>query len=355
MEHPKNDPYIKGRGAQINPTHRFAEYSYNEEDSQLIEHEAEKVPTDYIEVYPKSILNKVISEDIPAEYSMNPYQGCEHGCVYCYARNTHPYWGYSAGLEFEQKILVKKNAPQLLEAKLKSKNWEAKPIMFAGNTDCYQPIERKLQITRQMLEVLWKYRHPVSLITRNKLILRDLDILTSMAKHDLVHVAVTITTLNEKLRQKLEPRASSIPNRLEIVETLAKNGIPVFVMMAPIIPSINDHEILGLTKKVASLGAKGIGHTIVRLNDDVATIFTDWLHKNMPERADKVLNQIADCHGGQLGSKKMGERMRGQGNYANMIHQQFRVARNQFLKDVKMPPYNLDLYEQRKNPQLKLF
>ncbi|MEZ4884043.1 MAG: PA0069 family radical SAM protein [Chitinophagales bacterium] len=355
MEYPKNEHYIKGRGAQINPTHRFAEYSYDAEDNQLVEEEEEKKATNYIEVHPKSILNKVINPDIPAEYSMNPYQGCEHGCVYCYARNTHPYWGYSAGLEFEQNILVKKNAPKLLEEKLKSKNWVAKPIMFAGNTDCYQPIERKLEITRQMLEVLWKYRHPVSMITRNKLILRDLDILTKMAKHDLVHVAITITTLDEKLRQKLEPRASSIPNRLQTVEALAKNGIPVFVMMAPIIPSLNDHEILGLTKKVASLGAMGIGHTIVRLNDDVATIFTDWLQKNLPDRADKILNQIADCHGGELGSKKVGERMRGQGKYAEMIHQQFKVARNQFLKEVKMPPYNLDLYEQMKNPQLKLF
>ena len=183
--------------------------------------------TQYLEIFPKTILNKVTSTDIGMAYSMNPYQGCEHGCIYCYARNTHEYWGYSAGLDFERKILFKRNAPQLLEAKLNSKNWQPENIMFSGNTDCYQPIEKKLEITREMIKVLLKYKHPVSFITKNKLILRDLDLLKELAKLNLVHVSISITSLNEETRRILEPRTASIKKRLETVKILSDNGIPV--------------------------------------------------------------------------------------------------------------------------------
>jgi len=192
--------------------------------------------------------------------------------VYCYARNTHPYWGYSAGLDFEQKILIKNDAPKLLEKQLKSKNWKVAPIMFSGNTDCYQPIEKKLEITRKMLEVLWKYRHPVSMITKNSLILRDLDILKKMNEHNLVHVSITITTLDEELRSLLEPRTATASQRLKTIETLTANDIPVNVMMAPIIPGLNDHEILKMAETVAGLGAVSFAYTIVRLNGDLAEI-----------------------------------------------------------------------------------
>ncbi len=347
--------FLKGRGAQINPANRFHNLIYDENPIDWeLENKAE-IKTDYIAVYPKTILNKVTSPDIPGEYSMNPYQGCEHGCIYCYARNTHNYWGYSAGLEFESKILVKKNAAALLEAQLKKPKWKATPVMLSGNTDCYQPIEGKLEITRSILKTFWKYRHPVSVITKNSLILRDLDILKNLAKHQLVHVAISITTLREALRRFLEPRTATIANRLKTVQTLAENNVPVMVMMAPIIPGLNDTEILKLVKTVADLGANGVGHTLVRLNGDVAAIFEDWIRKAMPDRAEKVLNGIKSCRNGRLNESRFGKRMSGEGNTAAIIKEQFRIARQLYLKGAKRIPYNLDLHANFKTPQLKLF
>ncbi|MBL7825732.1 MAG: radical SAM protein, partial [Saprospiraceae bacterium] len=209
-------------------------------------------------------------------------------------------------------------------------------------------------LTRACLEVFWKYRHPVSLITKNSMILRDLDILKQLASENLVHVAISITTLNEELRLFLEPRTATIKSRLQVVETLSHAGIPVFVMMAPIIPGLNDHEIIPLVKAASEKGALGVGHTLVRLNGDVGVIFEDWLRKTMPDRADRVLNRIRDTHGGSLEEKRFGKRMSGEGNIAAIIHQQFRLAKEKYLKDRKMPAYNLDLYEKFKGGQLKL-
>lgn len=311
--------------------------------------------TQYLEIFPKTILNKVTSTDIGLAYSMNPYQGCEHGCIYCYARNTHEYWGYSAGLDFERKILYKKNAAELLEHKLKSENWKAENIMLSGNTDCYQPIEKKLELTRAILKVFLKYKHPVSLITKNKLILRDLDILTQLATLNLLHVSISITSLQEKTRRILEPRTASIQKRLKTVEILSKNNIPVNVMMAPIIPAINSHEIFNLVKTVSELGAKSAAYTMVRLNGAIGRIFTDWVKKTLPDRADKILNQIADCHGGQLNDSRFGIRMRGEGKIAEQVNLQFRLAKKKYLSNTSLPPLDYSLYAKNKNPQLKLF
>lgn len=308
-----------------------------------------------MDVEAKTILNKVESPDIPASWSMNPYQGCEHGCVYCYARNTHPFWGYSAGLDFEQKILVKQKAPKLLEDKLKSKKWKAAPIMLSGNTDCYQPIEKDLEITRQILQILWKYRHPVSIITKNALILRDVDILSKMAEHDLVRVAISITTRNEVLRQYLEPRTASSFSRFRTVQKLAEAGIPVHVMIAPIIPGLNEHEILGIAEKAAKLGALSIGSTMIRLNGEVATIFEDWLRKVYPDRADKILNKINEVHNGELGSQEIGKRMTGEGNISEIIQQQLQLAKKKFFSDRTIKPLNVDLHQYFKKQQLRLF
>src|SRR5579863_7481058 len=224
---PPPKEYFGGRGAQVNPANKFLKTSYVQEHWEGIDEDSlmENKHTQYIEVFPKTIVNKVDSPDIQG-YSMNPYQGCEHGCLYCYARNSHEYWGYSAGMEFEQKILIKKNAPQLLEELFKKPSWEPEAIMFSGNTDCYQPIERKMQITRQMLEVCLKYRHPVSMITKNAVILRDLDILSEMAKLRLVHVMITITSLDEDLRMVMEPRTVTYKNRMKVLKQLSSNGIP---------------------------------------------------------------------------------------------------------------------------------
>ncbi len=350
---------LKGRGAQINPPNKYHQTVKGNApvDRALVaaDWETGELHTEYLETHPKTILNKVISSDIPAEWSMNPYQGCEHGCIYCYARNTHTYWGYSAGVDFEQKILIKRNAAELLDLEFRKKNWKASPVMFAGNTDVYQPAERKFGITRACLEVFLKHKHPVSLITKNSLILRDLDLLTELSRHGLVHVAISITTLDDRLRQFLEPRTATIQQRLKTVETLTKAGVPVFVMAAPIIPGLNDHEIFGLAKASADAGALGMGYTMVRLNDDVAIIFEDWIRKTMPDRAERVLNRIRDVHNGDLSDQRPGVRMRGEGQIAEIIRDQFRVAKQKFFAGREMPPYNLDLYERMKRPQLSLF
>ncbi len=351
------DQYIHGRGAQINPDNPFDTNSYGnrgliwDDDDELQAHKT----TEHIRIYPKTILNKVDSPDIGMSYSMNPYQGCEHGCVYCYARNTHTYWGYSAGIEFEQKILVKESAPQILEKKLKSKNWKPVPIMFSGNTDCYQPAEKKYRLTRQMLEILGRYRHPVGLITKNALINRDIDILTDLAKESLVHVAISITSLDEEVRRRLEPRTSSGAKRIQVIEKLSNAGIPVTVMFAPIIPSINDREVFDIAKASADAGAVRMNHTIVRLNGAVAEIFQDWLRKNYPDRYDRVIHQIESCHGGKLNDSRFGTRMRGEGNYAQIISQQLKLAKEKYFSGRVMPEYDLSLYPKYRDGQLELF
>ena len=354
------NPTIKGRGAQLNTPNKFFELSH-EMRNDFLEfcfkegEDADKNKTLYLEVFPKTIVNKVESPDVGMAYSMNMYQGCEHGCIYCYARNSHEYWGYSAGLDFERRILIKMDAPKLLEEQIRKKNWQAYPIVMSGNTDCYQPAEKKFELTRKCLEVFLKYKHPVGIITKNSLILRDLDVLKALAKDNLIGVNVSITSLSEDTRRILEPRTATIKKRLETVRTLSENGIPVNVMIAPIIPSINSHEILPLAKKVSELGALSIGHTIVRLNGAIGEIFTDWIKKTMPDRADKVLHQIEDCHGGSLNDSRYGTRMKGEGEIAKQINDLIKLAKLKYFKDKAMPKLNGELHAQYKNGQLKLF
>ncbi len=356
----KPKEYIKGRGAQEKIHNRFAQNQYEVRDDFLNYCEAEgetafNTQTTFIETFPKTIVNKVDSPDVGMMYSLNPYQGCEHGCVYCYARNSHEYWGYGAGLDFESKILVKKNAAKLLEKKLRNKNWKAYPISLSGNTDCYQPIEKKLKITRSLLETFLKYRHPVGIITKNALIQRDLDLLSELAKHKLVSVFLSITSLQEQTRRILEPRTASIKKRLETLEKLNASGIPTNVMMAPIIPSINSHEILPLTKEISKRGAKTVGYTIVRLNGAIGRIFTKWLENTLPDRKDRILNQIKECHNGNLNDSRFGTRMTGSGNTAEQIHQLFALARKKYFPKEYKIQLNCDLHESYKDGQLRLF
>lgn len=351
---------IKGRGAQRNIHNRFFELSHEMRDDFLEfchkEGEtADKNKTQYLNVFPKTIVNKVTSPDVGMAYSMNMYQGCEHGCIYCYARNSHEFWGFSAGLDFERKILVKKDAPKLLEDLLKKKSWKAHTIVMSGNTDCYQPAEKKFQLTKQCLEVLLKYKHPVAIITKNALILRDIELLKVLAKDNLIAVNISITSLSEETRRILEPRTATIKRRLQTVKELSDNGIPVNVMLAPIIPSINSHEILPMAKAVSEAGALSIAHTVVRLNGAIGEIFTDWIRKTMPDRADKVLHQIENCHGGTLNESRYGVRMRGEGQIAKQINDLIALARLKYFRDKSMPKLNTSLHEQYKDGQLKLF
>ena len=350
----------KGRGAQKNVPNRFLKHVYEARDD-FLEHcrvtgeDARKVKTEYIPIFPKTIVNKVYSPDVGMLYSMNPYQGCEHGCVYCYARNAHEYWGYSAGLDFEQKILVKKSAPELLESKIKHKNWKAETIVLSGNTDCYQPAEKKFEITRKCLEVFLKYRHPVGMITKNALILRDLDLLKELNSHSLVRVNISVTSLSEKTRRKLEPRTASIEKRLRTIRTLSDNGIPVNAMLAPIIPGINSHELINLAKTVSDHGALSFGFTVVRLNGAIGQIFTDWIHKAMPDKAQKVLHMIQECHGGSLNDSRFGIRNRGEGKIALQIHEMAKLARKRYFRNKEFPALRKDLHESYKDGQMRLF
>lgn len=351
---------IKGRGAQRNIHNRFFELSHEMRDDFLeyCHKEGEVVDknkTQYLNVFPKTIVNKVKSPDVGMAYSMNMYQGCEHGCIYCYARNSHEFWGFSAGLDFERKILVKKDAPKLLEDLLKKKSWKAHTIVMSGNTDCYQPAEQKFQLTRKCLELFLKYKHPVAIITKNALILRDIEILKALAEDNLISVNISITSLSEDTRRILEPRTATIKRRLQTVKELSDNGIPVNVMLAPIIPSINSHEILPMAKAVSEAGALSIAHTVVRLNGAIGEIFSDWIKKTLPDRADKVLHQIENCHGGTLNESRYGVRMRGEGQIAKQINDLMALARLKYFRGKTMPKLNTSLHEQFKDGQMKLF
>ncbi|NDV14518.1 PA0069 family radical SAM protein [Muricauda sp. TY007] len=355
-----SEEFLKGRGAQQNTSNRFLQHVYEMREEflefcRLEGEEAESNKTRYIPIFPKTIVNKVDSPDVGMGYSMNPYQGCEHGCIYCYARNTHEYWGYSAGLDFERRILVKESAPKLLETKIKHKKWKAQTIVLSGNTDCYQPAEQKFGITRKCLEVFLKYRHPVGIITKNALVLRDLDILKELNKHQLVGVNISVTSLSEKTRRKLEPRTASIQKRLKTIQVLSENNIPVNAMLAPMIPGINSHELLPLAKAVAEHGALSFGLTVVRLNGAIGQIFSDWIKKAMPDRAEKVLHQIQDCHGGTLNDSRFGTRTKGEGKIAEQIHEMAHLARKRYFKDKTFPRLNMELHEEYKDGQMKLF
>jgi DNA repair photolyase len=349
--------YFKGRGAQLNTPNKFLQRAYVEEHIEgLDEPLLSNVKTQLFYEHPKKIINKLSSPDLYGMYSMNPYQGCEHGCIYCYARNTHEYWGFSAGLDFERKIIAKPDAAKLMEKQFMNKNWIVQPIMFSGNTDCYQPLERKLKITRSMLEVLLKFQHPVGMITKNSLILRDIDILKELAKLKLVHVMVSITSLREDLRLAMEPRTATAKQRLKVIEDLSKNGIPVGIMTAPIIPGLNSSEIPDLIKAAAEHGACKAGFTMIRLNGSLGAIFTDWIKKNFPDTANKVLNQIKEVHGGQLNDSRYGVRMSGEGVLADSIKQLFRSAKMKYLKGRSSYELDTTVFKRTQlNGQLDLF
>lgn len=354
MQNGEEADYFKGRGAQIQTINKFLKARYVDEHMEGLDEPLLSAPaTQVFHEHPKKIVNKITSPDLGMMYSMNPYQGCEHGCIYCYARNTHEYWGFSAGLDFESKIIVKETAPQLLEKFILHPGWQPVPISVSGNTDCYQPLEKKFEITRKILQVFARYRHPLGMITKNGLILRDLDLLSDLAKDNLVHVYISITTLDEALRRAMEPRTASAIKRLKTVEALAKAGIPVAIMNAPVIPGLNHHEIPHILKAAADHGALSAGMTVVRLNGAIGKIFEDWLRKNFPERFDKVWNQICSLHGGHVNDSQFGRRMVGDGNFADTIHQLFNVSKKKFFAGKKMPP--LDLTKFRKGGNFSLF
>lgn len=317
--------YRRGRGAQFNPPNRFLKQSRQQLHTEGIDDWSETNPaTIYLEERARSIVNKVESPDVGMFYSMNPYQGCEHGCVYCYARNTHEYWGYSAGLDFERKIMVKMNAPKLLRKFLMDPKWECMPISLSGNTDCYQPAERKFGITRQLLEICNEFNQPVGMITKNAGMLRDKDLLQEMASKKLVSILVSITSLDEGLRNIMEPRTTTSKLRLRLISELSRSGVRMGVMLGPMIPGLNDHEMQRILKAAADNGASFTAYTFIRLNGAIKLIFHDWLFKNFPDRAEKVWHLIEQSHDGKVNDSRWGIRMRGEGNIAELVAQQYK-------------------------------
>lgn len=347
---------VKGRGAVIQPPNRFQRMHYALIHPEGIdEPDATDRPTTFLEVHARTILNRVEASDLPFTWSLNPYQGCEHGCSYCYARPTHEYWGYSAGRDFEQVVLLKRNAPALLEQALRSPRWVVDPVMIAGATDPYQPVERRERITRGLLEVFLAYRHPVGLITKNALVLRDLDLLAELAAQRLVTVAISLTTLEEDLRRRLEPRTSTAAQRLRAIEELSCAGVPVYVMVAPIIPGLNDSEVPALLKAAADAGARSAGYTVLRTNGPVEQVFRQWLQDHRPERAAKVIAQVSAVHGGAMNDSRPGVRMRGEGPFAEGIRRLFHVMRKRYFAGRSIPELDRTAFTRPPQGQLDLF
>jgi DNA repair photolyase len=343
----------RGRGSASNPTNRFEKITL-ERDPDWNPEEDPAPRTQFLRDNSQSIISYNNSPDIPFDAGINPYRGCEHGCSYCYARPTHEYLGFSAGLDFESKIMVKENAPELLRKELSSPKWKPQELAMSGVTDCYQPIERKLQITRRCLEVLAEFRNPVTIITKNFLVTRDLDLLRELAKYQAVQVNLSINSLDAELARKLEPRASSPKQRLAAVETLSKADVPVGVLVAPVIPALNDHEIPSVLAAAKAAGAGWAYKEILRLPLTVAPVFQEWLERNFPQKKDKILGRIRAIRGGKLNDSRFGSRMRGEGIFADQISQMFHVARRKVGIPENGPALSTAAFRRPEGPQLAL-
>lgn len=314
----------KGRGAVGNPAGRYEALSYDPHEAD--EEAASPLHTRVLDETCRTIISRNSSPDIPFDCSINPYRGCEHGCVYCYARPTHAYLGLSPGLDFETVLFAKANAAEVLAAELAKPSYRPRPIMLGANTDPYQPIERSRRVARSILEVLSAHRHPVTITTKSALIVRDLDLLAPMAAAGLASVAISVTTLDAGLARIMEPRASSPRRRLEAMAALAEAGVPVMVLAAPMIPFVNDHELEAILASAARAGARSAGYTLLRLPLELKEGFAAWLEAHLPDRAARVLGRLRDCRGGSLYVSDFGERMRGKGDYAELLSQRFAVA-----------------------------
>ena len=335
----------KGRGSISNHTGRYQSETYEIVDDGWgnIEDLPECLPTTLTVDYAKTIINYNKSPDVPFDRSINPYRGCEHGCAYCFARPSHAYLGLSPGLDFETKLFYKPDAPERLRAELSARSYRPAPIALGINTDAYQPVERKLGLTRRILEVLRETRHPVSIVTKSALIERDLDILAEMAAQGLVQIALSITTLKPELARKLEPRAASPKRRLQTLACLSDAGIPVSVLIAPVIPVLNDEELEKILQEVRFAGALDAGYVLLRLPLELKDLFEEWLHSHEPLKAEHVMQRIFDSRGGKAYDSTFGQRMTGTGLYANMLNQRFQLA----MKKLSFPglvPFNSKLF-----------
>jgi DNA repair photolyase len=356
-----SNPTPKGRGAGTNPPNRF-ETTHRELELDQVEDDAEYLDglsrprTEFLPDRSRTIIARNESPDVGFEVSLNPYRGCEHGCIYCYARPTHEFLGYSAGLDFETRILVKEGAPELLRKELSSPRWQPRVLALSGVTDPYQPVERRQGLTQRCLEVLAEFRQAVSIITKNRLVTRDIDLLGELARHGAVGVFLSITSLDAELVGRLEPRTSRPAGRLAAIAALAAAGIPVGVMVAPVIPGLTEHELPAIVKAAAEAGARYAGYQIVRLPGPVAGLLEDWLGRHYPDRKDKVVDRIRAMRGGRLNDVRFGVRMGGEGKMAELIARLFQTAtRRAGLNRSPWPVSPSAFRRPRQEQQLRLF
>jgi DNA repair photolyase len=353
---PSRDRQHKGRGAGSNPPNRFERF-HAEPFEVDVPYDEDRPPvrTTFFDDRSRSILSRNDSPDIPFTYSVNPYRGCEHGCIYCYARPSHEYLGFSAGLDFESKIMVKRRAPELLRRQLTAGAWVPQAVELCGNTDCYQPVERVLKLTRGCLEVFLDLRNPVYIITKNQLVLRDLDLLTRLAALHLVHVTLSVTTLDESLARVMEPRTSSPRMRMETIRSLAEAGVPASVSVAPVIPGLTDAEIPGILREAVAHGACSASYSVLRLPGAVEQLFVDWVQETLPERAQKILSRIRSTRNGSLSDSRFVTRMQGEGTMADMIQDLFLLHVRRLGLDTPRSPLETGLFVRKTAAQLGLF
>lgn len=355
-------PEIRGRGSNLKPPNRFDKV-HAEDDFEQIEGDSDffedlrNLKTEYLPDHSKTVISENVSPDVPFRFSLNPYRGCMHGCAYCYARPTHEYLGLNAGLDFETKIYVKENAPHLFRDFLSAPKWKPELVAMSGVTDCYQPAERQYRLTRGCLEVGLEFGQPMSIITKNALIIRDLDLLKAMAARQLVEVNLSITTLDQELSRSLEPRTSAPAAKLRAIKALTDAGVPVRVIAAPLIPGLNDSHLAGVLQAAKEAGAQTASYVLLRLPLTVEPVFREWLERTHPTHRERIENLIRNTREGKMYSAKFGERMRGTGEIADQIRQTFQVFRRKFGFANNLPSLDYSQFDvpRPKTGQLTLF
>jgi DNA repair photolyase len=353
-EHARATHPYRGRAAGFNPENRF-EKLHLQPDPESIALAGPELPTQFFVDGSRRILAKNDSPDVSFDFSLNPYRGCEHGCIYCYARPTHEYLGFSAGLDFESRVLVKMAAPELLAQALSADSWQPQLVALSGNTDCYQPVEKQLRLTRKCLKVFLQHRNPVGIITKNALVLRDLDILGAMVSFNIIRVVVSITTLDGRLASRMEPRASTPQKRLEALAKLVEAGIPAGVNVAPLIPGLTEHEVPAILQAAADCGVKQAGYILLRLPHAVKDLFVDWLRSVCPERRNKVMNAVKETRAGRLNDPCFTTRLQGEGIRAETIARMFQLNCRRYGLNPAQSPTTTKHFRRQANGQGELF
>jgi len=345
---------LPGRGTAENPENRYERIHIDADADAGMD--GDPTPTVFYRDTSRSVLAENDSPDVPFRFSLNPYRGCEHGCIYCYARPTHEYLSFSAGLDFERRIMVKHDAPELLRQTLRSPRWLPQVVSLSGNTDCYQPAERHLRLTRRCLEVFGEFRNPVGVVTKSALVARDVDVLKALAADGVAHVFLSVTSLDGELARRMEPRAARPDRRLDAVRVLSEAGVPVGVLIAPVIPGLNDEEIPRILQAAAAVGARTASWVLLRLPKPVDQLFAAWLTEHFPARRERVLGRIRECREGRVSDARFGTRMRGEGVYAEHIAALFRTAARRYGLDQPLPPLNIAAFRRppRGGDQLQL-